>query len=724
MNLIVSGREPTYWENLNLPTGKAVEASICKKEGMLPTDVEFTENSLRQAITNNTLCFTHFKRGGGAIRANAKDGSNVISLDVDNKNTDTEPLTIEDAQKILNEMGINYCIYTTKNHSQALPKYRILIPTKEIFHNQTTNGVVVTIPAHDKIKAYFTKLIPQIDPSCFQPERLFFGNNEAEIYFKNGSAYFDVDSIPEVQTKAINFKNVEDNSFDLSMEIRLNDNSVMKVIDVMNQHTVIFCPFHDDFKNGHGTASAFVEPRDDGGCHIHCSSCSKTWYAKAGSIRNPKNDIKLYINDRTGKITRIDEREIAEVRVKAFKDMGADFKNYVISKLHWEQKNINNKVTALPRIVEIYNPYLEVGYYETNDIEYYNLHRDSKLVSTAQKYSKRIPQNIDLIKKNCPVIYDIIINILDNDDVNMYHLFNWLGALIQKVQRPQTAWIISTKQGSGKDTLFNKIIAPLLRQENTLFRDVRALDDMFNPYEHIRMIGFNETGNRTFLEDKHTIEKLKELITQERRRIRKMQTDEYQVDNYVSYMFFSNSKSPLPIQDNDRRFYYVRAGESKEWFGYWWFKNSKYEDVCKHIDNELPYLAEYLKNIEIDLALITKAPLTKYKSSLIDTNLSAIERLVKAMNAGDITSWDEWEEVEFDSANPRLHNGYNGNNTSNFDEVECRTAVKDYNGIPAKFRKKFLPFLNKNSIVAGQMWRECFESINKAGVGKMWIVKK
>lgn len=687
------------------------------KHGWQSEEFEWDEQQLKELCENKP--YSHLTWNNGERHGdNIQDNFNVIAIDVDNdtkKNPKT--MTLSEMIQWLERKQLNYFLITSKSHSATQNKFRVLLPTEEPYHPEDLQ----------KIKHYFIEIenIP-VDTQCFDAARFWHKSNSKTITaFEHNKLNFDVSSLAEPSTtKKFNFKDVDDNEFSVDLEVRLDDGTIEKVINIMNDHQPIYCPFHDDWKNGRGGASAFVEPRPNGGCHIHCKSCGKTWFSKDAYVRNPQNPIKILIDDTTGKIVRIDERPDAYTRIKVFNDNGVDFPNYAITQLKWNEKQVRNKRNYLTRVIMPYDPNKPTGYFKHNDEEFYNTHKDSKYVSNLQhSQPKNLPHNIKQLKSDCPTITDILLNILDDDEKNLEYFTNYFACLVQKKAKPQTGWIISTQQGAGKDAMFKEILSPILGKENTLLKEMKTFDDNFMPHETLRLIGINETGTRSFLEDKHVIEQLKNMVTEERRRIRKMRTDEFYIDNHVVYMLFSNSKSPLPIQDNDRRFYYVRAGKSKEWFAYSWFKDADFNHVSELIKSELPKFAEYLYNLKVDVKLTTKAPLTLHKQGLINTNLSPMERLSKAVAAGKVEDWDEWEDLLFDSENPRIH-WKDGDPTSNFDRNDCAQAVTSQAVIPAKYRKIFLPIFNRNSTVASHMWREHFETGQQSGIGKVWKPKE
>ena len=118
----------------------------------------------------NTFCPAVLK--GGTKNENWVK-QELVAIDIDNEDTSTDILTIEQAISLLKEHNINPIgYYNTFNHTASKPKFRLLFLLDR------------TITEADKMKFILETLIsfiPQADKSCKDLSRLFYGTNKQAV---------------------------------------------------------------------------------------------------------------------------------------------------------------------------------------------------------------------------------------------------------------------------------------------------------------------------------------------------------------------------------------------------------------------------------------------------------------------------------------------------------------------------------------------------------------
>lgn len=106
---------------------------------------------------------------GGALKGERRKAGNVISrdlltLDIDN----VQPGGTDDILRRVDSLGCGYCVYSTRKHSPAAPRLRVILPTDR----------AVTADEYEPVARMAAKLIdPEMtpfDPSTFEVSRLMY----------------------------------------------------------------------------------------------------------------------------------------------------------------------------------------------------------------------------------------------------------------------------------------------------------------------------------------------------------------------------------------------------------------------------------------------------------------------------------------------------------------------------------------------------------------------
>lgn len=167
------------------------------------------------------------------------------------------------------------------------------------------------------------------------------------------------------------------------------------------------------------------------------------------------------------------------------------------------------------------------------------------------------------------VILDHIL-LLSDGDVECYnYIIKWLAHLFQyPSEKNNTALCFRSKQGIGKD-MFHAFLSSLIGSEMT-GNTVHAKRDIFGDFNSYLsrkiLITLNEfSGSVGFKYDNP----LKELITGETVKIRRMRTSPVVEGSFLRLMFFTNNDFPVRITRDDRRFFVVDINQpipGKEYF--------------------------------------------------------------------------------------------------------------------------------------------------------------
>jgi hypothetical protein len=149
-------------------------------------------------------------------------------------------------------------------------------------------------------------------------------------------------------------------------------------------------------------------------------------------------------------------------------------------------------------------------------------------------------------------------------------LMRWVATLIDRldVKMLYGVLLISEKQGVGKSTLGESILEPIVGRHNTSVpNDKMIADSIFNSWAaHKRLAIVHEiyAGHKN-----EAYNCLKSLITEKTLTVNKKYFPEYRVENWIHVFACSNSKAPLQLEDDDRRWMFPKVTEELKPREYW-----------------------------------------------------------------------------------------------------------------------------------------------------------
>jgi len=195
------------------------------------------------------------------------------------------------------------------------------------------------------------------------------------------------------------------------------------------------------------------------------------------------------------------------------------------------------------------------------------------------------------------LIMNHVKNVLCNNNEDMYKYFiNFMANMIQSPhKKTNTALIIKSLQGVGKDTFFNWFGNNIIGKEYFFNEDnLELVFGKFNScIENKILIILNEaSGKDTFIIN----EKIKNAITREYNVIEHKGLKPYEIINTNRYIYLSNNDNPLKIPHDNRRFCGMECNSAyannKEYF------KALYEEINSRKYDRSIY--EYLMKIDIE----------------------------------------------------------------------------------------------------------------------------
>lgn len=217
----------------------------------------------------------------------------------------------------------------------------------------------------------------------------------------------------------------------------------------------------------------------------------------------------------------------------------------------------------------------------------------------AEKYLYLI-ENFDddkIKKKIKPFLKHI--KYLTNGDSKYF--INWLAHIIQKPNMKEgttplfrdKGQFLNSGGGTGKNLFFdnfgNKILGP------KYYLTIGTNNELYNSFnEHLEnklLITIEEAQGKANFEN---FDRLKSIITQSKTIINRKGIPKYTINDYSRYIFCSNNENPIPIDNNDRRFFIYDVNSEKRG-DVEYFKNL---DNIFNDKEAIACLFKYLKNYE------------------------------------------------------------------------------------------------------------------------------
>lgn len=213
------------------------------------------------------------------------------------------------------------------------------------------------------------------------------------------------------------------------------------------------------------------------------------------------------------------------------------------------------KTNAIKSAIIRYNPGLEPGMYAGDEEGVFmNTHGPSKIRPEKGDAGPWL----EFMEHLCPI---------END---RNQVLRWCATLIA---HPETKMmyallLISETQGVGKSTLGERILGPIIGEDNTSYPTEGEIVDSEYTYwlAHKRLAVVNEiyAGHSS-----KAYNKLKDIITGRRVSIKQKYMANYTIENWIHILACSNNFNALKLTSDDRRWFIPKVTEKKKPLAYW-----------------------------------------------------------------------------------------------------------------------------------------------------------
>lgn len=162
----------------------------------------------------------------------------------------------------------------------------------------------------------------------------------------------------------------------------------------------------------------------------------------------------------------------------------------------------------------------------------------------------------DWMAEHTPVCHQIMMNMLGDDPLVFEQFVNWLAFMIQRKEKPETAWVVHGVEGTGKGIFIKRIAKPLLGMEYVIEKKLQDIaDDKFNGYMATALLLFIDEFNiKNASNVRAAADLLKQQITESSLTIREMQQNPVNRQTHFGMIFASNDVDQMRISPTDRRY--------------------------------------------------------------------------------------------------------------------------------------------------------------------------
>jgi len=227
-----------------------------------------------------------------------------------------------------------------------------------------------------------------------------------------------------------------------------------------------------------------------------------------------------------------------------------------------------------------------------------------------------------------PPLCEKLIRHLCVDDETYHHFINWLAFIYQTRQKTGTSWLFHGTTGTGKGTLFNKILQPIFGHRHTHSCTIEhAVEDKNEHMEHCMILFIDEFDIADMTDSSKAFNKLKNYITEEWLTIRAMRTRQTQAKNYTNVIMTTNVDLAIKIDESDRR---VNLPPRQ---------NQSFTELPEwrdQIDNELGALCSYLNAYAVDERAARTPLKNATRASMIAASRTSHEEFFYSFKNGDI----------------------------------------------------------------------------------------
>lgn len=282
----------------------------------------------------------------------------------------------------------------------------------------------------------------------------------------------------------------------------------------------------------------------------------------------------------------------------------------------------------------------QIKTYRKLDFLPYPLVADADVYNTFSGFAVNDITGVSYCEESIKPILKHISYLVNHNEDSINYFINWLANLFQYPARPTyTAIIIKSKEGVGKNILFNFIKSILGAEYCISTADPEK--DCFGQFNNLLINKLLINMNETKQEDTAKyIELIKSYITEDKIQVKLKGRDSITINNFMRWIFYTNRELPFKLTKGQRRFWGVEADSSIA-------NNRDYMtnlvNTCSQKQVQFSFYT-YLMNRDISTYdFINDRPVTSLTTSMVSAGSDKIQEFIdhlKDTRATDIAAND------------------------------------------------------------------------------------
>jgi hypothetical protein len=210
------------------------------------------------------------------------------------------------------------------------------------------------------------------------------------------------------------------------------------------------------------------------------------------------------------------------------------------------------------------------------------------------------------------------------------HFLNWLAYIFQKREKTGTAWLLHGRTGTGKGTFIKYMLTPLFGEENIRVIQLPQVTQAFNAFLDSALFVIVEESEAHAVDNQaEVMSKLRHWITESRIEINQKGVKTYPAETFCNFLFTANSRTPMVITSDDRRFNIPPRQESQIFF-------TPNELLTLEKCDELDAFADLLQRWPLDTMAVHHIVETDARNDVHEATTGINQLIAEAIIAGNL----------------------------------------------------------------------------------------
>ena len=247
-----------------------------------------------------------------------------------------------------------------------------------------------------------------------------------------------------------------------------------------------------------------------------------------------------------------------------------------------------------------------------------NRYHNSSLMTAPHKQGAPLPKETEALLNW----------VFANDAEVIEHFLNWVSCIYQHRIKTGVAWVLQGTEGTGKGTLFHRILSPIFGERYCPIINLTNLEDQYNQFmEDAVLVLLDESDMSNARNSQSLMSKFRTYITEELLPIRAMRQNVAVRRNYANFLISTNKQTAVYMGPEDRRFNIANRQNSRLFLE---------PEQIEAFTTERKAFATYLASRKASLPQARAIIDTQARRDLIETTSTSNEALAHAILQGNL----------------------------------------------------------------------------------------